>query len=136
MKISPIYANRNDLSAFQKWRLTIEEKIEQDKTVRVVYRFYFFSPAWVKKISELFLFPLLVPVFSIMFIGGALKKMLGEEFGEDLCLPVYFIALYVLTYYHFSGWILINLTINLALVLWFTCLMEDYKKELKEKLEI
>lgn len=136
MKISPTYAHRNDLSLFKKWRFTFEEKVEQNKTVRAIYRSYFFFPAWVKKIFEFFLFPIMIiPLFSMVVIEELLKKMVGEELGEHLCLPVFVIAIYVLTYFHFSGWILNAMTTILLFVLWITYLMEDYEEELERELE-
>lgn len=136
MKISPTYAHRNDLSPFKKWRFTLEEKVEQNKTVRAIYRSYFFSPSWAKEIcrSSLLLF-VIVPLFSMVLIEELLKKIVGKELGEHLCLPVFLIAIYVLTYFHFSGWILNAMMTVLLFVLWLTCLMEDYEEELEREPE-
>ncbi len=136
MRISPTYANRNDLSTLLKWKLTIEELIGNNKHVRSLYRAYFFSPKLVSGTIDIFcILSVMFPFVLAGLCSEAVKKILGDEHYDGVAgLTLYLFGVLVLAYLHLFGLVLAGLTIWATFVLWFCfSVMDDYGQELQHE---
>lgn len=138
MKISPTYANRADLTRFDKWKFTLEERIEQSPRVRRFYRWCFFLPEWVK---FLFFFVLLIasiiPLFLAFMVEGLIWKMFGRNFedvknggvlGTTLLVPFFGAIFWI---HPLAGTLLVLDTFALSVAIWFFGgVMEKYHIQL------
>lgn len=138
MQISSIYADRTDLSTFEKWKFTFEERVEQNAYVRSFYRRCSFLPWWVKDILEITWFlsglpPLIIAKIIELLAQAILDGRSGESHSESVGLVLFLVILFTITYFHWAGWILILMTLQFIGGLWFSAVMYDYGEELRHE---
>ena len=138
MQISETYVNRTDLGRFDKWRFTLEERIEKNARVRAFYRRYFLFPKWAKDTFEIFWFVLgLLPLALASGCEVLVQKILadedGEGRGEGIGIVLFLTLLGVVAYFHPIGWALISMTLQFVAWLWFSEIMRGYEEQLRRE---
>lgn len=136
MRISATYAGRSDLTQWEKARFTIEERIETSASVRKWYRHYFFLPKWIKGTID---FALVLSTAAPFIIAACCywlgQKVAGdEETGERFGTVAYFLFTLVLSWFHWTGMLLVGLTAMTIFLLWFFCnVMYEYDRKIRKE---
>ena len=138
MRISKSFANRSDLSRFDKFRFTVEERVAENARIRALYRKYFFSPCWVSGSIDAFcIFSVMVPFALAALCGEVVKKIIGDDRYEGAAgLVIYLLGVLAFAWFHPLGLVLTGLTLWATLVLWFCFgVMDEYGQELWREAE-
>ena len=136
MQISQTFANRSDLSRFDKLRFTVEERVEDNQRVRALYRRYFFAPGWISGSIDTFcILSVIVPFMLAALCEEVVKKIIGDDNHDGPAgLVLYLLGVLVLAWFHPMGLALAGLTLWAVLVLWFCfSVMDDYSQELQRE---
>jgi len=135
MGISPTYANRNDLSTFEKFQFTLEERISRNAALRAAYRWFDSLPDTVMgTLVAVWIATGIIPLVLAALCEAAVQKIIGDSGeGEGIGLLLYVALLGLLVFLHPLAWVLVTMTFFFVAGLWFAVIMDDYKRELRKK---
>ena len=133
MKVSPTYADREDLSWFEKQRFTLEEVVCRNETARAFYRYFYGD--WKKTANRRGWLEASAGACFYLFVFTFVPfEWVSERFSDDEDSPLILVpwALCLLAFFIFVpfGWIvLFPFLYGLGWVEFMNC-MENYDEEL------
>ena len=137
MQVSQTYADFG-----KKLLYTLEDRVAQSPRALALYRWYFFLPQWKKDINDGIWFNLgLVPLVLANLFEMAVQRLLadsdGTKRGAGIGFALYIATLGAVTRLHpVVGWMVVVMTIQFYLPLWFCQIMHPYGNRLRREIKL
>ena len=121
MKISPSYMRRSDLTTSQKWRFTLEERMQHNRFLCAVHDTFLRFPV----LQILFVVPWILagilPIILSQICITITRKIFVNKYGEgpeEIWVVLFCTVLCGITFLHPLGWVLIGITFYFFSIGW------------------